>query len=436
MSISVVFLPGIMGSELELPSGEVVWPPTVSEVVSGYHRIEELQDPSARATRIIPNVSCVKFYSPLQSLFKQLGFGDGGDRRLIEHPYDWRRDLFDLADGVAERLDGIDAEEIIIVAHSMGGLIGRLVLETGTYANRPWFTRISTFVAIATPHNGAPLALARVLGLDKALGISGEDFKRLSANADYPSGYQLLPAPGEDALWNTAGDAGLAPLDFYDPHVAAQIGLKPALVARAKALHDALRAGSAPAHVRYFYFSGAGHKTVTRINLDGDEAYVVLTPDAGDGTVPLWSALPRPEQKQVVINEHANVFRGTPFKRVLFRLFGADAGDPRELIKDGSDGSLHLSLQRSVFNAGEPIEAVIASEEPITQLDGRLVFDRITVGEVVERADAAVVDILYEGPGIQSFALTLKVTLDPGFYELRYDGSQPQAERVVFAVSQ
>jgi pimeloyl-ACP methyl ester carboxylesterase len=405
----------------------------VTETIFGYNRLTELQDPAARPTRVIARVSCVDFYAPLQSLFAQLGYQATGDKKLIEHPYDWRQDLFDLADGLAARLDGVQADDISIVAHSMGGLVSRLMLETDTYRGRPWFDRIKRFIALATPHTGAPLALARVLGLDAAVGISGAGFRTLSANPAYPSGYQLLPAPGEAACWNAQVGSGLAPLDFYDPAVATRLGMKPALVARAKALHDALRAGSPPTGVRYFYVSGTGHKTVTRVNITGTKAEVVTTPDAGDGTVPIWSQLPRTVQKQVVVNEHANVFRGNPFKRVFFRLFGADAGAPEEAILGTAD--LNISLQKQVFAHGSPIEVVLSADAPITALAGRLVFDRISDADAVEQPAVAAVPISYDGPALPSLALTITVDLSPGFHELRFEGDRAQADRAVFAVS-
>jgi phospholipase A1 len=437
MKTLAVLVPGIMGTELVLPDGEVVWPPKVSETLFGYGRIQKLQDPHLQPSRIISNVSCVDFYSPLQGLFYQLGFRAGGDKVLLDYPYDWRKDLFVLASGLADKLDaaGADsAEQIVIVAHSMGGLISRLLLETPTFRDRPWFSKISGFFALATPHNGAPLALARVLGLDSALGISGADFKTLAANAAYPSGYQLLPAPGEDACWDVSGGADLAPLDFYDDAVARQLGLSAALVARARALHDALSAGVTPTHIRYFYFSGAGHKTVTRINFDGENAQVVTTPDAGDGTVPMWSSLPRKVQKQVVINEHSNVFRGDPFKRVFFRLFGEDAGSPMEAFPEAA-AKLAVSLQRPIFEHGSKIEAVLSSEVPFTDLSGNLVFEARSE-EDEPGSGTTSVPLRYTGPALVTLAISVDVSLPVGFYELRFEGDRQQEDRVVFAVSQ
>lgn len=434
MVVTAILVPGIMGTKLQLPDGDLVWPPSVKEAIFGYGDIGKLQDPAAIPTEIIDSISCVDFYAPLQSLFAGLGFGPAGDKWLVEHPYDWRKDLFDLAKGLAERLDGVTSDEIVIVAHSMGGLIARLVLETPTWRNRPWFSRIKTFVALATPHNGAPLAAARVLGLDPAFGISGQDWITLSSNPAYPSGYQLLPAPGEDAVWDTGPTAELAPLDIYDPATATALGLKPALVARARALHDALQAGTAPKHVRYFYFAGTGHKTVTRINVGPGGAHKVETADAGDGTVPLWSALPRTVQKQLVINEHANVFRGGPFKRVFFRLMGGDAGPPTEATVEDAL-RLAVSLQKPVVPLGDPVEVVLSAELPFTELQGRLVFEARGEADVAG-AVAAEAPVAYSGPAIPSLALTIPVKLPPGIYELRFEGDRQQVERAVFAVSE
>ncbi|SDE53644.1 Lecithin:cholesterol acyltransferase [Salipiger thiooxidans] len=434
MKTTVVFLPGIMGSELVLPDGEVVWPPKVTETVFGYKRIEKLQSPNLRVTRVIGNVSCVDFYNRIQALFKELEVRASGGMVLVEHPYDWRLDLFDLAEGLAAKLDTLESDDFVIVAHSMGGLVTRLMLETPTYRARPWFGKVRAFYALATPHNGAPLALARVLGLDSALGISGKDFKMLAENTNYPSGYQLLPAPGEDACWNTTNGADLAPYDFYDNAIATKLGMSPALVARAKAVHDAFADGEAPEHVRYFYFSGAGHKTVTRVNVDGAQARVVTTPDAGDGTVPMWSSLPRRVQKQVVVNDHAGVFRGDPFKRVFFRLFGQDAGDPREMGAEVAP-TVALTLQKPIFGQGEAVEVVLASDDPFKTLAGALVFEALTEDDAVD-AEVARVPVSYAGPEIATLAMSVTTQLPRGFYELRFEGSHVQADRVVFAVAQ
>jgi hypothetical protein len=78
---------------------------------------------------------------------------------------------------------------------------------------------------------------------------------------------------------------------------------------------------------------------------------------------------------------------------------------------------------------------VIASEALITDIEGRLVFDRLTNNDRVEVAAAETRELRYIGPGVYFFAMTLDVSLQPGFYELRYEGERPMAERVVFVVA-
>src|SRR5262245_50227779 len=273
---ATVFVPGIMGTELVTASGEVVWPPKPLETQFGYNRVNKLLGEDVRPGKIIENVMCFDFYGSLFAQFRELGFQESGDKRLYLFPYDWRRDLEQTANDLAAQVDAVDrdgAKEIFIVAHSMGGLVSRLVLETAAYDNRPWFRKIKSFIALGTPHQGAPLALARVLGLDSTLGISKEDFRKLASDPRYPSGYQLLPAPNEAACWNKE-DLAVGAVDIYDPTTAERLGLNTALLARARFVHDSLAQGKPPTHVRYFYFAGTGHETVTRVNvLERDGSY-------------------------------------------------------------------------------------------------------------------------------------------------------------------
>tara|TARA_R110000868_G_scaffold115831_1_gene309076 strand:+ start:1083 stop:2474 length:1392 start_codon:yes stop_codon:yes gene_type:complete len=442
----VIVVPGIMGTELLLPTPdgiEKVWPPTPLETQLGYKRTQKLASAEVKPGGIITRVACFDFYQPLLDLLTGLGFtADGAAKRQIEFPYDWRRDLFDLADDLGELIAhevAKGATRVSLVAHSMGGLISRLLLEDPRFRTEPWFGLIDQLIAIATPHLGAPLALGRVLGQDSAMGISGADFAWLASREEYPSAYQLLPAPGEGSCWDQSDqtDPPLAPIDIYDAAGIALLKLNTRLIARAQAVHAVLGAGNRPDKVRYFYFSGTGHRTVTRINivrkaggdLDLGETVLTRTEDGGDGTVPLYSALPRPGQRAIVTNEHATAFKGVAFRRTFVRLLGGNEGPAVE----AGLGQLAMSVESPMIAADQSVELLIYPDGPeempasIEQLSGDLVLVRVLQEEKAKAQDVRRVPLHYEGPALSRLRLYLDPIGEPGHYEVRLENGDYRA---------
>lgn len=437
---AVVFIPGIMGSKLFAADNEELWPPEPLETQFGYKRVDKLLEPDVRAGKIIRKVLCFDFYGSMLEQLDDLGFTRGGadGKRRYEFAYDWRLDLETTADALAAQLDQVasdGADQISLIAHSMGGLVSRLVLETGRFDDRPWFGKITLFAALAVPHLGAPLALARVLGIDSTLGISGADFRKIGNDRRYPSGYQLLPAPGEAACWDQA-NAMLEPLDIFDSATAQRLGLDPVLLDRCRFVHDSLARGRPPVHVRYFYFAGTGHETPTRVNvLRGGGVELTRTPDAGDGTVPMWSALPRVGQKQVVVNEHAAVFRGRPFKAVFSRLLGGGLDEALESAVEAVGDTVTLSVATPVLRAGKPFELVMVPDAPQRSIAGTLRIVEIDLtGAAVDGAGQSV-PIAYAGPEVAHLRLQMDGLEKPGHYRIDFQGSLKPEEPLVVAVA-
>ena len=433
----VVFLPGTMGSVLSTPDGEVVWPPTVAEAQFGYTRKAKLLRPDLVVSDIVRSVACFGVYQPLVDQLNDAGFPEagpgnsGGGNRLNILAYDWRLDLERLSNQLANSLDAIaktGVQSITIVAHSMGGLIARLALESGKHDGEAWFPKVKSFISVGTPHLGAPLALARILGMDSSLGISGPDFREIASDRRYPSGYQLLPPPGEGICWDIAS-LTLQPMNIYDPAVAAKLGLDPVLLVRAKFVHDTLRAGKAPAHTRYFYFAGTGHKTATRINVGSTGRQITLSDDAGDGTVPLWSALPVTGQKQLVVGEHAKFFTQSTFKAVFFRLLGKTFSQPPIGL---AGTALDLSVQSPIIPKSHEVELLLISAAPVPEIKGEVTIERTEDPAkpwVTFRAPAPVV---YTGPPLSHLRLLLPATGKTGLFRLSFGGADP----VMFAASE
>ena len=446
-----------MGTELLLPGAgggepEQVWPPTAPETQFGYKRRAKLSDARVVPGQIIQKVLCFGFYGPLVDLAARLGFrAHDGARRLYSFPYDWRLDLFNTAERLSELLDRVRADgatRITLVGHSMGGLVCRLLLEDPRNRGRSWFGAIEQLIAIATPHLGAPLALGRVLGLDQAIGISGEDFAWLASLDAYPSAYQLLPAPGEIACWDQSNRA-LAAIDFYDRAVAGELGLKPSLLARAEALHAILGQGRPPPNVRYFAFGAAGHRTVTRINIFRDRAgrinraatVMTRTPDCGDGTVPLYSAIAPGGQRQIVVNDHATAFKGVPFERVFARLLGGDLGDALETaVRAVPTPTLSISIESPVVPANADIEVLLnldpgdgEAASAVGAIEGVLLLNHVRDDNAAD-SEAARFPVTYSGPAVGSVRLHLPPISTPGHYRLTFAGLPRTRTQAQFAV--
>ncbi|MEM6927662.1 MAG: alpha/beta fold hydrolase, partial [Myxococcota bacterium] len=62
----------------------------------------------------------------------------------------------ELAEAIERHTKG--AERIVLVGHSMGGLVSRAACQAAATAGHTWLTRTDLVVSLGTPHQGAPLA--------------------------------------------------------------------------------------------------------------------------------------------------------------------------------------------------------------------------------------------------------------------------------------
>jgi pimeloyl-ACP methyl ester carboxylesterase len=210
----LVFLPGIMGSVLR-KDGKDLWAFTgqsawqTLKTMGGWLQELRLEDDEADdgivATRVLPDIHLipglkkVDGYSRIADFllanFELIdGTLDGDDpANFLRFPYDWRRDnrinAHRLA-GVIERkltlwrdfTNDPDAR-VILVGHSMGGLVSRYYLEVlGGWEH----TR--ALITLATPHRGSVAAANYLANGFKQLFIDLTEVVR-----SFTSIYQLLP---------------------------------------------------------------------------------------------------------------------------------------------------------------------------------------------------------------------------------------------------
>ena len=210
---SVVFLPGIKGSVLKTGS-DTLWPPSIGNIPDFTEDILQLAlDPITGESvnivtvdGILNNFYSTQIYSGFSSFMDtltgiDLETGTSTIKAWEPFAYDWRFSPEKIvADGdMILRLEALaedsDTGQITIVAHSMGGLVGKELIRQ-LEANGKG-SLIDAFVMVGSPQLGTPQAIASLLHGDDE-GIAGGlivDASHIRTVAQYmPSAYLLLPS--------------------------------------------------------------------------------------------------------------------------------------------------------------------------------------------------------------------------------------------------
>ena len=269
-SPTIYLLPGILGSQLGLP--RVGAPPDVlwldpDDIVLG--RLTELHPDHPTTLRSLGAI--IHNYQALKLRLSAAGF------KVVVHDYDWRQDVFESGRHLAQCLKSDPADELVLIGHSMGGLLGRAALaQCGADAER-----IRQVIGIGAPHGGSMAAVqalratypvvCRLAAIDQR-----HDAQTLTTLVFryFLSLYQMLPAES-------------AALNLYLPDAWPQGGAvpDPALLQAARGFGALL----APADARFVSIIGTGQRTVTALERQ-DEQFRYQITSAGDGTVAIARA--------------------------------------------------------------------------------------------------------------------------------------------------
>lgn len=188
----IVFVPGLMGSELWKGS-ERVWP-NVRYLFSrpDMFRLPEFEPLEAKEivkeVVIVPNLIKLEQYKRLGDYLEE-GFGYEREQNLIEFAYDWRQDVRESAKKLAQTIDKWNVSPpITIIAHSLGCLVSRYYVECLNGKEK-----VGRLILLGGPHFGVPYAITSLHTGPELLpfGMLGERLREVLIT--FPSMYQILP---------------------------------------------------------------------------------------------------------------------------------------------------------------------------------------------------------------------------------------------------
>jgi pSer/pThr/pTyr-binding forkhead associated (FHA) protein len=312
----VVFVPGIMGSELWLGK-ERIWP----NLKLLFKEPEFLKYPGIPGIEprgilqevvVVPNLIKLEQYSQMGDyLVEDLGYTRGKD--FFEFAYDWRQDIRLTAKQLSQFIDALPVKPIKLVAHSLGTLVSRYYVERLGGKGK-----VDKLILMGGPHLGTPAAVSSLLFGPDVLpfGLMGETLRKVIST--FYTSYQILPvyACGIDQFgqpYNFMKDDGW---------------LAPEQKALWQVARDFKRELGLSTSVPTTCIFGYGQKTVDRIKLhrNPDEKIMQSLYEAktnGDGSVPENSAILEGADFHPVRQQHGILFVDNDVKmRLRLELIG------------------------------------------------------------------------------------------------------------------
>jgi hypothetical protein len=443
----VVLLPGITGSELK-KDGRVIWgwsgralAKNILTMGADYvatlrlrqdSPVDEFLDDKIVASRVLPDLHV------LPGVWKIDGYGAVADfitseflvvegENFFPFPYDWRRDNRSSAHTLKKRTDdwlhrwraksGNRSAKLILIAHSMGGLVSRYFLEV-----LEGWRDTRALITFGTPFRGSLNAVDALANGMKELGII--DLSPLAR--ELTSLYQLLPT--------------YECIDAGGGHLRRVVdgGLPNADLARIKdAFHfheeircavDAHQQDEAYRRDRYHVYPIVGYRQPTnqsgrilgdRVELSHD---IRGTDLAGDGTVPRPSGMPLEQQDGAMgmfaATKHASLQNADA---VLAHLGGVLSGLYLSLgdFRAVTPRLVQLSLDLAdLYRADEPI--IVRARPSQSGVDLGATFVDVESGREVDRLPMTPI-----GDGWHSLEFAPP---QPGAYRVSVSGNQTGVE--------
>lgn len=295
MNKLVLLIPGIMGSELAYESYKV-WPrffPTNIGVYDKYLPIGEDDNIQPAGLLSFSYRNAYNYLCGIEGV------------HVEPFAYDWRKDNLSTVERLHERLERIHTnyEEIYLVAHSMGGLLSKILLNV--YFEESYIEKINKLITVGTPWHGS-LDAYKTLKYGKSIPdtfphsivLTKEKSKTLAKQ--FPSIYQLFPDESyEERLRNEYGlpilhednkDVTINEIFNREDVVSQFVNLDVTYELLISAFKEKINSSNEQTnHIEHHEIIGVGITTLSSIDINNrNEANAHFK--NGDGTVPIFSA--------------------------------------------------------------------------------------------------------------------------------------------------
>jgi hypothetical protein len=403
-NVQIIFIPGIMGSTLK-NRNMPIWPWT-DYLFDSYELLTDINNPNIYSNKVEPIT-----YRLLLKKLKEV------TPNVIPFHYDWRQNNLKHLDDLKNKIDE-NADEIIFVAHSMGGIIAKLFFNK--FREEAFIHKISKFITLGTPWNGAMDAY-RTLKYgksipDKITKIKGcilnkKTSKKISPY--FPSVYQLLPNRNYCQSALKTETKTLVPYrknnkNYYDIDEFFLDNLKKDFESYQHVYTEIfedffnLLQEEIPEHIKHFEIIGVGKPTIASIienslgEAEGDFRN-------GDGTVPLFSALSN-EGNAFFVNkvEHQDL----PKNEEVLKLITDILNDVTEFTENST---IFKSLQ-SQYNkgfSGKILKIACPVEISLVNKEGQVIYGAI---ETID--DEGLKEILTQEYNVEELGETTYVIFD------------------------
>ena len=380
----VLFLPGILGSSLGKPGNfftrDTIWFDPVS-IARG--DLSELKLASSGRSRIQSLGVIPVVHTYLRLRLRAAGFN------VDYYHYDWRQSLAELGRQLADFVENQGSRKVMLVAHSMGGLVSRAALNAGV-------RNVTRVIMVGTPNRGSFASVEVLQAINSNVTLAdridlqhtAEELTR-EVFSTFPTIYEMLPRPEVYSRIDLFKSASW-PKEPFRP--------------TARRLQAAAETWPqlTDEDPRLRLIAGYGQETLTDLsaNRDGEFNYHFTT--NGDGTVPLnFCELPGVPTRYVSAT-HTGLLRSESVARAVIDLLRTGSTNRLEGAPQSRRSAATRTLRRADFEVKQPQEFLggrrghaVSDREAAHMLEAMLSMSTLPVAEAVrnvadERVPAAV----------------------------------------------